>query len=222
MNHRQLRPNHPRSQQQRLLCGTHSGPCPLHDSLHITYSQPLHLSSARVYGSQTHDRTARGTKLMVANLGQLFQGLSAVRSNYLRSDLCGGGGAVSVPDAINRRDQRQILAVLHDVGVARLSLAVNASHHESILHQGYFSLRTCRHLVTVTVVPWPGPVTITNSSIKRRTPGKPKPKLPEVEKPSRSACRASAIPGPSSEATIIMPRLPFCATAFTLISPVLA
>src|SRR5207302_10659473 len=61
------------------------------------------------------------------------------------------------------------------------------------------------HFVTATVVPRLGSDSIRNSSTSRRIPGSPRPRPPEVEKPSRMASLTSAIPGPSSWATIRIP-----------------
>jgi hypothetical protein len=61
-----------------------------------------------------------------------------------------------------------------------------------------------------------------NSSTSLRTPGKPIPRLPEVEKPSRSACSTSAIPGPSSRAVIWIPLRAPPLIALRRISPLVA
>src|SRR5256886_13056638 len=52
------------------------------------------------------------------------------------------------------------------------------------------------HLRVVTVVPLPHSELISNSSMIRRTPGRPNPRLLEVENPSRIASVTSRIPGP--------------------------
>ena len=57
-------------------------------------------------------------------------------------------------------------------------------------------------------VPSPKTVSILKSSINRFTPGIPAPNPPEVEKPSSITLRTSGIPGPSSDAIIIMPNDP--------------
>src|SRR5439155_688615 len=63
------------------------------------------------------------------------------------------------------------------------------------------------HFRAVTVVPLPNSERISNSSMRRRTPGRPSPRLPEVEKPSSMASATSRIPGPASAARTSTPRL---------------
>src|SRR2546429_6701358 len=68
--------------------------------------------------------------------------------------------------------------------VARLAFAgKNELGHSVFGHGASYGL----HFFTTTLVPWPGLESISNSSIRRRTPGSPRPRLPEVEKPSRKA-----------------------------------
>src|SRR5437870_2328416 len=62
------------------------------------------------------------------------------------------------------------------------------------------------HLRAVTVVPLPKSEAISNSSMSRWTPGKPSPRLPDVEYPSCMASVMSGIPGPSPVATTSTPR----------------
>src|SRR5207249_5239634 len=81
--------------------------------------------------------------------------------------------------------------------VARLAFAgKNELGHSVLGHGASYGL----HFFTTTLVPWPGLESISNSSIRRRTPGSPRPRLPEVEKPSRKAWLTLGIPGPVSEA----------------------
>ena len=99
---------------------------------------------------------------------------------------CSGdaGGFFTVPYSVNRRDQNPVAVAAHQVVIARLSLA-----RKDILGDAVFDHRLpyCLHFFTATVVPLPGWEVISNSSINRRTPGNPSPRLPEVEKPSRNA-----------------------------------
>src|SRR5258708_39961823 len=99
-------------------------------------------------------------------------------------------------DAVDDREEQAIRQILHHMNIARLAVSFDGGNGDSKLHEAHFSGRSCRHFFTITLVPWPGAEEISNSSINRRTPGRPRPKLPEVEKPSRSACRMSAMPGP--------------------------
>src|SRR5215475_6322019 len=83
--------------------------------------------------------------------------------------------------------------------ISRLALSrQHESRNSALVVQGF-------HFLTVIVVPLPAEELIWNSSINRRTPGSPIPRLPDVEYPSCSACRTSAIPGPRSDALTWMP-----------------
>src|SRR6476660_9714930 len=75
------------------------------------------------------------------------------------------------------------------------------------------------HLIAVTVVPDPGDETISNSSMSRRVPGRPSPRLLAVEKPSCIARLTSAIPGPASRATTDTPARLSRSRVSTRISP---
>src|SRR5689334_16992624 len=77
----------------------------------------------------------------------------------------------------------------------------NELRHSILGHGAFYGL----HFFTPTFVPWPGLETISNSSINRLTPGNPRPRLPEVEKPSRKAWPTSGMPGPSSVAVTAIP-----------------
>src|SRR5919197_6520589 len=78
------------------------------------------------------------------------------------------------------------------------------------------------HFFTVTVVPRPACETMSNSSVSRLTPGTPNPRPPEVEKPFSKAWATLGISGPSSRATIMIPRLPRSSMPFRMTCPRLA
>src|SRR5690348_6616963 len=78
------------------------------------------------------------------------------------------------------------------------------------------------HLIVVTVVPRPLWETIANSSIIRRTPGKPRPRPPDVEYPSFRTASTSGMPGPSSVAWITMPFFGSLSMAQQMMLPFLA
>ena len=75
------------------------------------------------------------------------------------------------------------------------------------------------HMVVVTTVPLPTVETRLKSSISRFVPGRPSPSPWPVENPSVIASARSAMPGPSSAATTVMPRVPFLAADRNRISP---
>src|SRR5437899_9800165 len=62
------------------------------------------------------------------------------------------------------------------------------------------------HFLAVTLVPLPSSEAMSNSSIRRLTPGRPNPRPVAMEHPSSSALSRSAMPGPSSLASMTTPR----------------
>ena len=125
------------------------------------------------------------------------------RASEKRSCCLGGiGSFFAVAYAVNRGNQNSVSAAANQVVIAGLSLARKNELGNTIFDH---RLSYCLHFFTATIVPRPGWEVISNSSIKRRTPGNPSPRLPEVEKPSRNAWRTSGIPGPSSVAMTEMP-----------------
>ncbi len=92
--------------------------------------------------------------------------------------LRGNGSFFAVPYAVNRCNQNSVSVAANQVVITRLALAWKNELRYTIFDHRLFY---CLHFFTVTVVPWPGWEEISNSSIKRRTPGSPSPRLPEVE-----------------------------------------
>ena len=91
---------------------------------------------------------------------------------------------LSMSNSVDRSDQDSILVTANQMQVARFTLTRENKLRYPILHQRRVY---CLHFFTVTIVPRPGSEVISNSSISRRTPGSPSPRLPDVENPSRSA-----------------------------------
>ena len=87
-------------------------------------------------------------------------------------------GLLAVTDAVDGRYERATTAalVMHHLEVAGdpLTRRNTAGHSELQGHQG-------SHFVIVTVVPLPAPEAMSNSSIRRLTPGNPSPRPPELE-----------------------------------------
>src|ERR1700752_5511052 len=81
----------------------------------------------------------------------------------------------AVPEAVNNRKENAAGKGLDHITIPRLRLPVERkSGHSPIerhLAQGF-------HFFATTVVPFPRSEAISNSSISRRTPGRPRPKLP--------------------------------------------
>src|SRR5438034_10328522 len=119
-------------------------------------------------------------------------------------------------DSVDRRNQNATLVTANQMLVTRFPLPQENKLRHPILHQRHVY---CFHFFTVTIVPRPGFEVISNSSISRRTPGNPSPRLPEVENPSRRACGMSLIPGPLSDAMIKTPCPLVAWPIFTVISP---
>src|SRR5258708_35676441 len=101
-----------------------------------------------------------------------------------------------MPYTVNRRNQNSRSVAANQVVIARLALSGKNELCYTILDHRVFY---CLHLFPATVVPRLGWDVISNSSIKRRTPGNPSPRIPEVEKPSRMAARTARRPRPTAE-----------------------
>src|SRR3979490_2731772 len=100
------------------------------------------------------------------------------------------GSFIAVSKAINDPKKNPARKELDHRPIARLRLSLERKRGPPpIKHHWTYSF----HFFTVTVVPFPCSETISKSSINLRTPGKPSPKLPEVENPSRIASRLSLI-----------------------------
>jgi len=138
----------------------------------------------RVNASKAQYNPASCPELLVASFYQRdnrFVGrASQKRSCRLRSI----GSFFAVPYAVNRGNQNSASVAANQVVIARFSLARKNELRDTIFNHRFFY---CLHFFTATVVPLPGWEVISNSSIKRRTPGNPSPRLPDVENPSRSA-----------------------------------
>src|SRR6267378_2316138 len=147
-------------------------------------TEPGHHAMLRVNGSEAQYNSASCPEFLVASLHQgdnWFVG----RASEKRSRCLGGtGGFFAVPYPVNCCNQNAVSVAANQVMIARLVLP-----RKNVLGNAIFDHRLfyCLHFFTATIVPRPGWEVISNSSIKRRTPGSPSPRLPEVEKPSRSA-----------------------------------
>src|SRR5882762_2688916 len=198
----QLRTDHASAQQQNFLHVSLLGPVAHQGSLHVSHACPSHHAMLRLNGSKAQHHPACRAKFLVAAFQQRDDRFLRPCFENGNSRLCGAGSFFAMSNSIDRRDQDSALVAANQVLIARFTLTREHELRHPILHQRYVY---CLHFFTVTVVPRPGSEAISNSSIKRRTPGNPSPRLPEVEKPSRSAWRISRIPGPSSLAITAIP-----------------
>src|SRR5205085_1054338 len=185
----------------------------------ISHTQPGHQALFHVDGGQAQNHSAGRPQLLMTSRHQ--------RDNRFADSIpqpgnCFPGRAgslCSVSDSVYRGDEKRGVVAAHQVLIARFAFASKHELRYSIFgHGALYGL----HFFTITFVPWPGLEKISNSSINRRTPGSPSPRLPEVEKPSRKACPTSRMPGPLSEAVTAIPTRLLPCTSFTTISPLRA
>ena len=84
-----------------------------------------------------------------------------------------------VAEAVQHSDNRPAVECPDAVVVARIRVAASDSSRGRPLDARVAQRR--HHFVAETVVPWPTVDSILNSSISRRTPGRPSPNPPDVE-----------------------------------------
>src|SRR6266481_5880180 len=159
------------------------------DSLNIANTEPSHHALSRLNESKAQYHTSRCPESLVASLYERDNRLVGRASE--KGGCCSGGigRCVTVPYAVNGRYQNSVSVAADQVLVTRFALARKNEFGNAIFDH---RLSYCFHFFTATVVPRPGWEVISNSSIKRRTPGSPSPRLPEVEKPSRVENPSSA------------------------------
>src|ERR1700676_21728 len=181
---RQLRADDAATQEQYLLHASFLGAGAHQNSLNISNSKPSHQAMLRIDRSKAQHQAARRAKAFVAAFYQGNDGLFRARfengSRLLRSV----GRFFTVPNSVYRRDQYSISSAANQMAIPRFTLARENGLRHAVFHQRQIYNF---HFFTVTIVPRPGSEAISNSSIKRRTPGSPRPRLPDVEKPSRMA-----------------------------------
>ncbi len=138
----------------------------------------------RVNASKAQCNPASCPEFLVASFYQRDNRFVSRASEKRNCCLRGIGSFFAVPYAVNRCNQNSVSVAANQVVIARLALARKNELGNTIFdHRRFY----CFHFFTATIVPRPGWEVISNSSIKRRTPGNPSPRLPDVEKPSRSA-----------------------------------
>ena len=106
--------------------------------------------------------------------GGLFLGMT---QDSVRRETRRRRGLLAVTDAVDGGDQRATSAVIvvHHLEIPGNALTgCDTAGDSELQHQG-------SHFVTVTVVPPPALETMSNSSMRRRTPGNPRPRPPELE-----------------------------------------
>src|SRR5580692_3184585 len=181
---RQLRTDNAATQEQHVRDASFLSPGAHQNSLNISDTKPGHHAMFRIDRSKAQHHAARRAQTFVATLYQRNHRFIRIPFENGNRSLCGVGGFFSMPDSIHRRDQNSFSPATNHMAIAGLTLARENKVRDPVLHQRHVY---CFHFFTVTIVPWPGSEAISNSSISRRTPGRPSPRLPEVEKPSRMA-----------------------------------
>jgi len=181
---RQLRADDAATQEQYLLDASLLGAGAHQNALHISNAKPSHQAMLRIDGSKAQHHAARRAKTLVAAFYQRNDGLSRARFENGNRRLRSAGRFFTVPNSVYRRDQYSFSPTANQMAIPRFTLARENSLRHAVFHQRQIYNF---HFFTVTVVPRPGSEVISNSSIKRRTPGSPRPRLPDVEKPSRMA-----------------------------------
>src|SRR5690348_14024877 len=150
------------------------------NSFDVADSQPRERGFSEIKGSDAHHHSPRGLEMFVTDLHQMNHRLLGIALQNLRGDLCGRRGAGSMTETIHNRQHRSILEMCHHMPITCFRLPRKGARGDAAIQQQRLYLL---HFLAVTVVPWPTLDSISNSSISLRTPGRPRPRLREVEKP---------------------------------------
>src|SRR5206468_3004286 len=182
----------------------------------VAHPEPGHRPLARVERGRAQHHAARLTQPLVAAVEQLGQRGEGELPQRGHREPRRRGRLAAVAEPVHHRHQDAIGEGLDHVAVAVLGLPGERRGGDAPLDgpRGHGS-----HFFTVTVVPRPTAETMSNSSVSRLTPGSPRPRPPEVEKPLCSARATLGIPGPSSRATTMIPRRLFRSMPFRTIRP---
>src|SRR5258706_12578290 len=105
------------------------------------------------------------------------------------------GGLVAVSKPVDDAGEEPVLERARAQSVSRPGLSLQSPRRDTPVDPGCVQRF---HFVAVTVVPSPRRERIFTSSMRRRTPGRPSPRFPDVEYPACRALSTFAIPGPLS------------------------
>src|SRR5882762_6192800 len=195
---------HPGTRQQLIARGQHARSSTADDAAHVADSQPAQGSLVQIDAGDAQNHATRAAQRRMTARQQGCGLVLGMTQDGVRGETRRRRGLLAVTDAVDGRYERATTAaiVVHHLKVAGDPLTrCNTAGHSELQGQG-------SHFVIVTVVPLPALEAMSNSSIRRLTPGNPRPRPPELEYPSRSARVTSAIPGPESLATIVRPVVP--------------
>src|SRR6266513_3214173 len=169
--------HHPGTRQQLVARDQHVYGSTADEAAHIADSQPAQGSLPQIDAGDAQDHAPRSTQSrMTAHQqgGGLFLGMT---QDGVGGETRGRRGLLPMTDAVDGRYDRATTAVVvvHHLEIAGNPLTrCNTAGDSELQRQG-------SHLVTVTVVPRPAPEAMSNSSMRRRTPGNPRPRPPELE-----------------------------------------
>src|ERR1700682_1283430 len=208
--------HHPGARQQLVARGQHARSSTADDAAHVADAQPAQGSLPQIDAGDAQDHATRSAQNRVTAHQQGCGLLLGMTQDDVRGQARGRRGLLAVTDAVDGRYERATTAV---IVVQHLEVAgdpltrCNTAGHSELQGQG-------SHFVIVTVVPLPALEAMSNSSMRRLTPGNPKARPTALEEPSRSARVRSAIPGPESLATIVRPVAPLVPwTGFSVTLP---
>src|SRR5690348_6470488 len=150
------------------------------NSFDVADAQPCKRGFGEIKGCEAHHHSARGLEMFVTDLHQMNHRLPGIALQNLRGDFRGCRSAVSMTETIHNREHCSILEMRDHVPVTCFRLPRKGAGGDAAIQQQRLYLL---HFLAVTVVPWPTLDSISNSSISLRTPGRPRPRLREVENP---------------------------------------
>ena len=154
--------------------------------LDVADPRPLELARVDVEPRQRHDRAAGAAQRFVARGQQVVRGVVGALANHLGRRLGRVGGEVAVPEPVDHGQQPAAAAGREHRHVARAALAVvRLPRHAALEDRRPALAHAARafsrsHITSVTVVPFPGAVSMWNSWTSRRAPGRPSPSPPPL------------------------------------------
>src|SRR5437867_5462463 len=212
-------PHHTAPQQESLDSWSRPRVRPQEHARDVPHTQPRHRAVGEAERGDANRGPARRREASITPAKQVNDGLAGVLLERRNSDFRGSRRFLSVPQPVDHRGQPALWERPDHVTVPRRALPGERSRgHAPFDDSGDQRF----HFLAVTVVPFPGRESISISSMSRRTPGRPSPRLPDVENPSRIARSTSSMPGPASRATTTIPSGLWSFAGETAISPLVA
>src|SRR6266853_4812864 len=166
--------HHPGTRQQLVARGQHTRSSTADDAAHIADSQPAQGSLPQIDAGDAQDHATRSTQNCMTARQQGCGLVLGMTQDGVRGETRRRRGLLAVTDTVDGRYERATAAVIvvHHLKVAGDPLPrCNTAGDSELQGQG-------SHFVTVTVVPLPTVEAMSNSSIRRLTPGNPRPRPP--------------------------------------------